>query len=396
MKLINFLILLLFTTPAFSQTDSIRMFMFGHSLVNYESELTTNNEGAIAHWVYKFAEHDNQYFAATGQFGFLPQHANLPPTSQWGFAEVPTVWESDYAPFSEADFNQILLTAANFAQWQSSNQEYPTDPGVSPLSATQTIIDWINNEEDNVTFYIYENWPDMAPYLNGDFPPTQTQFNAYNTFTQGEFHDWWIEYQDFLMQSHAATNVRMIPVGPIMARIHEQLLANQIPLGELYEDDAPHGRSSTYFLASMITYMAIFEKPIRADFNIPATIHPAIGNQFENIITFIFNELLDFNFDNGDSRVFQNNPSTSNVDLPIGGYHITFFPNPTFGSLHINSTNSCQISIFDIFGKTILMESLSSNSSLSINIANWPAGQYILKSQDQQTGEIQNRKILKY
>jgi hypothetical protein len=289
-----------------------------------------------------------------------------------------------------------LITAANFAQWQSSNQEYPTDPGISPLSATQTIIDWINNEEDNVAFYIYENWPDMAPYLNGNFPPTQTQFDAYNTYTQGEFHDWWIEYQDFLMQSHQASNVRMIPVGPIMARIHEQLLANQIPLDELYEDDAPHGRSSTYFLASMVTYMAIFEKPIRADFDIPASIHPAIANQFENIITFIFNELINFNFDNGDSRVFQNNPSTSNVDQVQTEPQIKISPNPTFGALQINAERNCQISIFDILGNSIFVNNLQTNSKLELNISNWKAGTYLLKSQDLETGENQIKKIIKY
>jgi len=397
MKLINFVLFLLFVQSLFAQTDSIRMFMFGHSLVNYESNLTTNNEGAIAHWVYKFAAHDDQYFAATGQFGFLPQHANLPPTSQWGFAEVPTVWESDYEPFSAANFDQVLITAANFAQWQSSNQDYPTEPGISPLSATQTIIDWINDEEENVAFYIYENWPDMAPYLNGDFPPSQTQFDAYNTYTQGEFHDWWIEYQDFLMQSHEASNVRMIPVGPIIARIHEQLLANQIPLDELYEDDAPHGRSSTYFLASMITYMAIFEKPVRADFDIPRSIHPAIANQFENIIAFIFNELLNFNFQNGDSRVFQNNPSTSNFDPTDNkSPQISVFPNPTFGSLQIKVTSNCQLSIIDLFGKPIFVKILNSNSSLNIDISNWSAGTYLLKYQNLQSGEIQFEKILKY
>ena len=395
MKIKIGILLLLFYNHGLCQTDSIRMFMFGHSLVNYESELTMGNEGAIAHWVYKFAVHDNHYYAATGQFGFLPQHANLPPTAQWGFAEVPSVWESDYEPFSEANFNQILMTAANFAQWQPSNVDYPTDPGISPLSATETIIDWIISEEDNVTFYIYENWPDMAPYLDGNFPATQSQFENYNNYTRNEFNDWWIEYQDFLLSSRPEANVRMIPVGPIMAKLHQELLANQIPLELLYEDDAPHGRSSTYFLASMITYMAIFEKPILANYNIPSSIHPAIQNQFEEIIGFIWEELLAFNLDNGDSRVFASSPTTTVQEEDALQTLFQISPNPSGGNILINAPKTLEVRIYDIFGNVFFDLNTQNNSDALIDISNLPSGLYIIEGFDSKTKQKQIQKLIK-
>jgi len=53
----------------------------------------------------------------------------------------------------------------------------------------------------------------------------------------------------------------MIPVGPIIAKIMDGPLADQILVTEFYEDDAPHGRPNLYFLAALITYAAIFDEP---------------------------------------------------------------------------------------------------------------------------------------
>lgn len=284
--------------------------MFGHSLMDHRPPLipTPSNETTIAHWLYLLATDAGHTYSATGQYGFLPQHDNLPPFSQWGYDIVPEAWDSDLESFADANFNNVLITAGNFMQWQAPNLEYPTDPGVSPISATQTIVDWLETNEPGIKIYIYENWPDMAPYISGgSFPPSASDLTNYYNYLEGDFHDWWLEYHDSLLLSHPIENVRMIPVGPILSELLTNTVLNTIPVTEIYEDDAPHGRATLYFLAGMITYMAIYEEPTPAGYAVPSIVHSTVANNYSTVVNTIWNELLAFNLTNGDSRVFFNN-----------------------------------------------------------------------------------------
>lgn len=297
--------LFLIFTPFLVNAQTENMYMFGHSLVNYVSVVDPpSDETTIAHWIYLLAQASGRDFASTGQWGFLPGHSNLPPTSAWGYSLVPPVWDSELEPFSAADFTSILITAGNFDQWQPSNLAYPGTGGISPLSATETIMDWVDQQEDSVKVYIYENWPDMAPFLGNNFPPTDEEFANYNSYTLGAFHDWWIEYQDFLLASRPNRYARMIPVGPIMARIFTDLIPNQIPYTDLYEDGDPHGKASIYFLAGLITYMAVFAELPSPSFSFPSSIHPVIQSNYQNIINLTWSELQAFDTPGGVSRVF--------------------------------------------------------------------------------------------
>ncbi|MEL7162501.1 MAG: hypothetical protein AAFN92_17215, partial [Bacteroidota bacterium] len=285
-----------------------RLFIFGHSLIDHRPPAipTPSDETTVPHWLYLLAAEAGHTAAVGGQYGFLPQHANVPPISQWGYDIVPGVWESDTEAFSEADVNTILLTAANFAQWQGPDQEYPGDPGVTPINATAAVFDWVNRQEPGVSYFIYENWPDMAPYLGAGMPPTPTEFAAYNAYTRGEFHDWWLTYQDSVLLRLPALQPRMIPVGPTLVKLltDPALGLDDIPLPELYEDDAPHGRASLYFLAALITYAAVYEEPAPAGYVPPSIVHPDIRSAYAAINDTIWSELLAFNDAAGNSRVY--------------------------------------------------------------------------------------------
>lgn len=315
-KLLSFLLLFLIPLQSFAQIDSVRMYIFGHSLLDHRPPInpTPSDETTVAHWMHLLSEDQGDFYGATGQYGFLPQHDNLPPFSQWGYDIVPPVWESEMEPFADADFTTVFLTAGNFMQWQGPEEPYPGEGGVTPVSATETIIDWVDVQEEEITIYIYENWPDMAPYISS-FPPTDAEFEAYNDYTLGDFHDWWIEYQDALLESRPEINIRMIPVGPIMAKLFRDTILTDIPVTELYEDDAPHGRPTVYFLASLISYMAIHNMPADENYDVPDIIHADVEANYADLIDFIWDELNAFNDNNGDSRVFAEDTS-----LPVEMY----------------------------------------------------------------------------
>lgn len=268
---------------------------------------TPSNETTIAHWLYLLAQDAGHIYEATGQYGFLDGHAaNLPPFSQWGYDIVPSPWDSDTETFASVGFNNILLTAGNFMQWQPANVPYFGGNGVtSPLSATIDIADWVNAQAPSAKIFIYENWPDMAGYISsGTFPPTAADFVNYNNYLNGDFHDWWIDYHDWVMQARPDLEVRMIPVGPILADLFTNTALDQIPLTELYEDNAPHGRATTYFLAALVTYMAIFEEAAPANYAVPSIVHSVVQNNYSTVVNHIWTSLLNFDDANGDNRVF--------------------------------------------------------------------------------------------
>ena len=305
-KKILFIFLLVFSSHSIFSQSSIRQFIFGHSLIHHDPPLipTPSNETTVPHWIFLLAQEAGHAYGANGQYGFLPQHATPPTISQWGYDLVPSFWDSDTEPFTDADFNHIMLTAGNFMQWQGPAEPYPNEGGLTVISATETIVDWCNAQEDSLKIYIYENWPDMSGYITNDFPPSSSDFANYNAYVLGDFHDWWIEYQDSLLLSRPASNLRMIPVGPIIAELLGSTPYSSIPLGELYEDDAPHGRASLYFLAGLISYMAIYEEEAPASYTVPSIVHETIRNNYSSIVTQVWTYLQNFNTPSGDSRVF--------------------------------------------------------------------------------------------
>ena len=386
-------LLVIMTRPTIrAQSNTYGIFAFGHSLIDHRPPRiqTPSDETTIFHWMSLLAEADNKNFSAGGKYGFLPQHAMLPPFSQWGYDIVDPVWESDLENFGDSKINTVLITAGNFMQWQGSGEEYPSDPGITPISATQTIVDWVLDQDPEDRISIYENWPDMSPFLSNGFPPDRTELNAYADYTRGDFHDWWIQYQDALLQSRPDAEIRMIPVGPILHEIFDAFVPRDVDLEEFYEDDAPHGRASLYFMAAMISYSAICQKPLPENFTPPMIIHESIRDNYAGIAQLIWEELMDFNDATGRSRVFfQATPSEDihhNIKLAI-------FPNPTHGMISIvNEGPEINLKVYDLSGHLRLGRDLAKGrTALQLQLS---SGVYLLEFSDEQTGLVKSDKLI--
>lgn len=289
-----------------AHSADIRLYTFGHSLINHALPITPipSDETTIAHWIHDISQAAGHGFAAGGQYGFLTSHDDLPPNANWGYDNVPAVWEGDTQSFSEANINTILLTAANFIQGQPANQPHPVDLSTTAVQSTQAIFDWVHEnslQQSNVTFYIYENWPEMD--LQSAFPPTpptQVEIDNFHQLTLNNFNDWWIDYDALIRASRPQYAIELIPVGPIISKLLTDIIPNQIPFPELYEDSAPHGRATLYFLAAMITYMAIYNENIPSNYMPDTIVHPVIRNNLAQIRNFIWSQLeQEIIFENG-------------------------------------------------------------------------------------------------
>lgn len=391
-------LLLLFThLSVHAQLDTARVFMFGHSLMDHRPPLipTPSDETTIAHWISILADAASNEYSATGEFGFLGSHAaNLPPDSQWGYDTVATPWDASVTPITQANLDQILMTPLNYVQWQGPHLPYfgSTD---SPLSAAQTLIDYCNTQlPDSPRIYIYENWPDMSQFLGGgSFPPNATQFANFHSDAIGGHHTWFLGFQDSLVARRPATAIKMIPVGPAISQLLTQAPYNTIPVTELYEDDAPHGRASIYFLAGLITYMAIFEEKAPPTYTPPTIVHATIRNNYISLVDVLWAELQQFNYANGNSRVFF---GTNLIPLAIGEetkpkldtpspLSWNIYPNPSQnGQIHIQleSDQIYAVDIYDLEGRMI--DITKSLLHLTVNthvVSGLTPGMYVVRVQ---------------
>jgi hypothetical protein len=353
MKATLTLILALLFIEAIAQSKNIKLYAFGHSLIDHRPPLipTPSDETTIMHWIEDIASYEGHQFAGGGQYGFLTNHDDLPPVSQWGYDSVPPVWDDSVEPFSNADVNTVIVTAANFIQYVPPTNPHPFDNNTSVVSSTETIFNWVDSQEPGTCFFIYENWPEMN--LQNSYPPNipaSSEISYFHNETTGTFHDWWIEYQDSLISRSPQYNVRLIPVGYIISKLLRDKLPNQIPFDELYEDSAPHGRASLYFLAGLVTYSAIFQEQIPSGYSPGSIIHQTILDSLALISSFIWDELNAFNFPNGQSRVFKPTPTKASIETPKS--NLELFPNPATNYLIVNQINKQKpYEIYDQNGK---------------------------------------------
>jgi hypothetical protein len=374
------ILVFLFFCSLFSQAqDSTKLFIFGHSLIDHRPPAipTPSDETTVPHWLSDIAVHAGHPLGCGGQYGFLTSHDNLPPISQWGYDRVPGVWESDSETFGEADITTVIVTAANFIQYQPVDQPHPLDQNTTVLDATSNIFDWVDDQEPGVQYYIYANWPEMD--LAQAYPPTvpsQSEIDAYHDYTTGAFMDWWIDYHDGMLAERPEMDVRMIPVGDIISKVLTEVIPGAVPFRSIYEDSAPHGRPTLYFLAGVVTYMALYEEKVPSDYMPDATVHPGVRANLEDIVDFAWDELNAFDEPSGRSRVFFS-ISTSQDEVTTPEWTIS--PNPARDVVDISCEEVMdKVVVLDLEGQAISVLRPRSDH-ISLPLASCSPGVYLIR-----------------
>lgn len=384
-----------FAVASQAQVDNLGVYAFAHSLIDHATPITPtpSNETTVFHWMNDIRVEAEKEFSAGGQFGFLTNHVNLPPAPRLFYEHVTPVWEEDVETFSESKINTILLTAGNFIQYVPANGPYPLDESTTVIDLTETIFDWVDNEID-AKYYIYLNWPEMD--LQSAYPPTvpmQSEIDAYHNRTINGFTDWWVEYQDLMLASRPEYNTRLIPVGTIMSKLMKEVIPNEVPFEDYYDDSDPHGKPTLYFLAGAITYMAMYEEKMPSTYYPSDQVHDGVRNNLATICDFIWEELLAFNLPNGESRVFSATP-TANVDLE--NIEIGIFPNPAQGAFNIIGLDAdYSVEVIDVLGNVIYQRGNNFTSEARVNINHASKGLYFIQVRNRQGDILASKRIIK-
>ncbi|MGQ0458021.1 MAG: hypothetical protein ACT4OU_13295 [Hyphomicrobium sp.] len=295
MRLIAVVLFVLLTSGASAQvrTDDVRTYIFGNSLIHH---LTSSGETTVPHWLHQLALADGRRYAVDGQWGLLRDFAkDLPPIDNWSFAGVPQVWNSDAATFNKASFNTMVMNPPNFIQYKGADAPYDGDDNPdkqTPLGDTLTVLDWVSGQKPELVYFIYEGWADMSAFSSA-FPPNASAMAKYHAFNRGEYHGWYVDYVAKLKESRPKLDIRFIPVASVLSKLLTETALKDLKPTDLYSDDAPHGTASTYFLAAVISYTAIYEKKAPESFAAPAALHPLIKDNYRSIIEVVCAEMVE-------------------------------------------------------------------------------------------------------
>ncbi|MDO6586285.1 calcium-binding protein [Salipiger sp. 1_MG-2023] len=251
------------------------VYIFGNSLVHYLGEQDHTN---VPYWLAQMAAVDDRRLTLSGQWGFLRNFAeSLPPRPGWSIAGVRGAWDPGRGAFGDAGLEAVLITPANFIQYQAPDAPYDGDNprDESPLGATLKVLDWTVGHAPGTPVWIYEGWAEMSS-VTGRFPPSDRAHLRYQAFNAADYHDWYLRLVADLRAARPEADVRLMPIASVLAGLlGEGGALADLPLEALYVDADPHGTPTLYFLAAMIAYAALYEAPPPAGF-IPTGVAPEV------------------------------------------------------------------------------------------------------------------------
>ncbi len=269
------------------RAEDLRTFFYGNSLINHISD---TEETSVPHWLALLAEAGGHGFAASGTFGDLTTFgSNLPPSPNWSFEAVTPAWDAERMAFRRAEFDTIILNPRNFVQSEAPDEPFPWNnpEGYTAVERTVRVFDWTAFQVPDARFFIYEGWSDMA-LVARNFPPSDRDLRRYHRFNRGDYHDWYTDYVDQVADQLPDLDLTLIPVASVLAGLFSDGPLDEIEATDLYLDESPHGTPTLYFLASLITYAAIYNEapPMLEPF--PEGLHPDIEASYPEIISLIW------------------------------------------------------------------------------------------------------------
>ncbi|WP_111979507.1 cadherin-like domain-containing protein [Algibacillus agarilyticus] len=293
------------TTPEnYAPVASSNYFVFGHSLFTFDGgDLATPTLYTRAgNWLGMLALASGTKASGGGIFGQIPGHLAQSANTGVGYAyecNSDIYWDPDMdgTSFEQQSFDDVIFMPSNY--------EEPSRPVIDSLAPAAELVEFITENQPSADVFIYEHWPDspLAIQSLGDDPISVINaagFSEYNQYTAGDYHEWFVDYQDQVNAATPNTSIRMIPVGPIIADLLEnETYMSDVVFTDMYGDSAPHGMENTYLLAALITYRVMFEaNPDLTQFVIPATavqIIPEIAENLPEIVNFIEQRLAYYN-----------------------------------------------------------------------------------------------------
>lgn len=362
--------------------DTADMYYYKNSLYNH---LETGNSDAnastnVGNWIARFtAVPSNPKVATLGSvFGFFPQWS-VPPKAHNFHSEITTPhlqkWTASWDGATEIDL--LGFVPDNF-DGQSFDPADTTNMGEAYVTKLLALIDeWeANAPNDDRRYVVYAGWPALNQYGGTNDDPgtlTASGIARWQAYGLGEYQDWMELLVVRLQEARPQLDIRLHNISKAVIMCHQNTVVKDIPANVLFEDLAPHGRATWYFLAAVAEYMEIFgEKPPSGfSFKSEWMVDSTVIENYQAIVDYIWSVV-----DDGQTS------AKSALALPD---IVNVYPNPVISTLSIKTAEDKPLtfSILSVTGEVILTGRLQR----SLDVSNLQAGVYLLKIHDEHSNQ---------
>lgn len=252
-----------------------------HSLHNHAHPPSAQHSGTrVANWVKWFslqAPNGGNSYTFGGMFLGVREPNSLPPAATATHEAVSTPYVETFPSGWASSLQQVDLVefVPNNFEILDYDPDATTNLGASIQQTYLNHIDaWQTNAPNpNRRFVIYTNWPETRHSGNATEDLSQLtapQLAQWHVYAFGHFQTWMELLVSRLQAARPTLNIGIhnINLG-LMSTLRDTVIGT-IPMTTLFEDRAPHGRSTVYCIAAIAEYIELFNEKPPANFVFPA------------------------------------------------------------------------------------------------------------------------------
>jgi hypothetical protein len=365
-------------TPVGGKTA--HMYYYKNSLYNHLQ--TGSNQGnastAVGNWIARFsaAAPIPNTVSLGSMFGFFTQWVTPAQANQF-HSELTTTLIAKWTPSwnGAQNINHVGFVPDNFDGY-NFDPSVNTNMGMAYETRLLNMIDaWeANAPNSNRKYVVYAGWPQMNNGFGGSGgnPATITpaQLANWRNFGLGSYQTWMELLVAKLKTARPNLDIRLHNISKAVLMTHANTNVGNIPLTTLFEDLAPHGRSTWYCLAAIAEYIELFNEKPSATFTFNPTwnVDPVVTNNYQQIVDYMW-------------TVLKGNTVTS-INKNTDDSQFSVFPNPAQNQLYVLTNESdFEIEITNLLGQSVLK--IKNNPQL--DVSQLTKGSYLLNYKGKKT-----------
>jgi hypothetical protein len=284
-------------TPTGGKTRDVYAFL--NSLHNHDAGAGDANT-STGNWVRRLADqapNGGNTYTLGWQFGFA---------APGGWTTLPRSGQQEVAP------NVYINDAGNPAWTGATNIEVvelvpdnffgplvpPNQPNVEGWTYTTRFLFHIDNWEANApnpnrVYAIHGGWPLLSGNYGSVAGQTPTQRAAYIAHALGTYQAWLDSLTSLLQAARPGLNIVQYGINRASMLAWRDTVVNTIPIATLFEDNAPHGRSTMYFLNAVANYIELFNEKPPANFVFQPSwnVSSVVTSNYQAIVDYIWSVL---------------------------------------------------------------------------------------------------------
>lgn len=255
----------------------------------------------VGNWVKRMslvAPNGGNTYTLGARFGFFSQWG-IPPRASAGEEEVSTPYINQYA---ESWVGAQNITVVGFVPDNFNGYLFdPNTPSMDGMSYQTRLLEHIDAWESNAPnanrqYVIYAGWNQLNGYGGTNNDPTTVTSQGYAnwvSFGLGAYQTWMELLVSRLQTARPGLDIRIQNISKVLLNTYSNTVVGTIPSNLLFEDLAPHGRSTWYFLAGVVEYMCLFNEkpPSNFTFDSAWNVHSSVTSNYQALVDYMWTQL---------------------------------------------------------------------------------------------------------